>query len=265
MTNPVATLFDSIAADYDQSGVAFFGPIADRLVTALDPRPGERCLDVGCGRGAVAARLVERVGPDGEVLGVDLAPGMVEQAIRAVPAARFEVGDAMAPGAEDAGWDLVASSLVLFFLPDPVAALSAWTRRLRPGGRLGITTFGAQDDVWRAIDEVLRPWLPEADPRSNTMMQRFGSDQGVDDMLREAGLADVISTRSPLPVVFADADQWHRFSMSTGQRAAWGRVPEEERPGVRARCVAVLEQARRPGGDYEVAQDVRVTTGRRPG
>lgn len=264
MSNPVATLFDLVSADYDQSGVAFFGPIADRLVTALDPREGERCLDVGCGRGAVATRLVERVGPGGEVLGVDLAPGMVEQAASAVPGARFEVGDAMAPGQVDAGWDLVASSLVLFFLPDPVAALTAWTQRLRPGGRLGITTFGAQDDVWRAVDEVLRPWLPEADPRSNTMMQRFGSDQGVDDMLHEAGLADVVSTRSPLPVVFADADQWHRFSLSTGQRAAWARVPEEERPDVRARCVEQLEGARRPDGCYEVAQDVRVTTASRP-
>lgn len=265
MTNPVAALFDLVSPDYDRSGVAFFGPIADRLVTALDPQEGERCLDVGCGRGAVAARLLERVGADGEVLGVDLAPGMVQQAARAVPGARFEVGDARDPGPADAGWDLVAGSAVIFFLDDPVAALTAWAQRLRPGGRLGVTTFGPQDDVWRAVDEVLRPWLPEADPRSSTMMARFRTDAGVEDMLREAGLAEVVSTRAPLPVVFADADQWFRFSTSTGQRMAWERMPEEQRPEARARCEELLEQARRPDGSYEVAQEVRVTTGRRPG
>jgi len=51
--SPVAALFDAVADDYDQTGIDFFGPIATGLVAELDPRPGESCGGLGCGRGAV--------------------------------------------------------------------------------------------------------------------------------------------------------------------------------------------------------------------
>jgi ubiquinone/menaquinone biosynthesis C-methylase UbiE len=266
MTNPVAALFDMVAPDYDQSGVAFFGPIAERLVEALDPRPGERCLDVGCGRGAVTRRLAEAVGPTGEVQGIDLSSEMVRLAtdeLAGLPQASAAVGDALAPPGD--GWDLLASGLVLFFLPDPVSALRVWHDRLRPGGRVGVTTFGATDETWTAVDEVLKPYLTAQDPRSAEAMARFGTDEGVETMLRDAGFTDVATSRAPLPVLFADTDQWYAFSLSTGQRRAWAALPEDQRPAVRARCAELLGAARRTDGVIEVRQDVRVTTGRRPG
>jgi trans-aconitate methyltransferase len=258
----VARLFDALAPDYDQSGVAFFGPIAQLLVDALAPAPGERCLDVGCGRGAVSRLLLDRVGPTGDVLGVDLSRAMVDHATRDVPGARFQVADASVP--PTGPWDVVASGLVLFFLPDPVAALRAWYGELRPGGRAGVTTFGPQDPVWASVDEVLQPYLPTLDPRSKEAMARFRTTEGVEQMLRDAGFADVATTTTELPVVFGDADQWWAFSVSTGQRRAWDAVPEGERAAVRARCVERLEGARQPDGSYRTSQQVRVTTGVRP-
>ena len=74
----VAALFDSLAADYDQSGVAFFQPIAEQLVALMVVRSGEQALDIGCGRGAATLRLAEAVGAEGSVTAVDLAPAMVE-------------------------------------------------------------------------------------------------------------------------------------------------------------------------------------------
>ena len=58
--SPVAALFDTVADDYDQTGIDFFEPIAAGLVAALDPQPGEPCVDLGCGRGAVTLGLAER-------------------------------------------------------------------------------------------------------------------------------------------------------------------------------------------------------------
>lgn len=261
-TAGIGQIFNSLAAEYDQTGVPFFGPIAGQLVAELAPQEGERCLDVGCGRGAVSRLLTERVGQRGEVLGIDVSSEMVRLAAQDVPGARFEVGDAVAPGPADAGWDLIASSLVLFFLADPVAALAAWRSRLRRRGRLGITTFGAQDPTIAAVDELLKPFLHAHDHRPADVREQFGSDEAVDGMLKAAGYVDVRSERRSLPIVFADADQWFAFSMSTGQRRAWAAVPEGERPAVRARCEALLEAGRRPDGAIEVSQDVRVTTGR---
>ena len=143
----IAGVFDRAAATYDRVGVELFGPVAERLVAELDPRPGERVLDVGCGRGAVLLRAAVRVGPGGAVDGVDLAPQMVEAARAEARAAGLDVdvrvGDAMAPGPGRGPYDVVASSLVLFFLPDPAAALRAWRELLVDGGRLGVTTSAA--------------------------------------------------------------------------------------------------------------------------
>lgn len=74
----MAALFGSVAGTYDAVGVDLFQPVAAGLVDALDPRPGERALDVGCGRGAVLLRLGRAVGAGGSVTGIDLSPRMVE-------------------------------------------------------------------------------------------------------------------------------------------------------------------------------------------
>src|SRR2546427_3969376 len=112
----VAALFDRLAADYDALGVEFFKPIAAGLVNELAPEPGERAVDVGCGRGAVLFQLAARLGPTGRAVGVDVSPRMVEaaaaDAARAEIAVEVQVGDAMAPDVPAASFDLVASSLV---------------------------------------------------------------------------------------------------------------------------------------------------------
>ena len=126
-TARVAGLFDALSATYDAVGVDFFAPIADGLLAAMPPRPGERWLDVGCGRGAVALPAARAVGTTGHVTGIDISSGMVEQARRlaaeqGISNVDVAVGDARDPQV-DGPFDAVASSLVLFFLPDPAAAL----------------------------------------------------------------------------------------------------------------------------------------------
>ena len=79
MPNPprVADVFDALAPTYDQTGMPFFRPVGARLVELVAPRPGERALDIGCGRGAVTVPLAGAVGADGSVLAVDVSPNMV--------------------------------------------------------------------------------------------------------------------------------------------------------------------------------------------
>lgn len=98
----LAAVFDRAAASYENVGVPWFTPLARRLVDEIGPQPGERALDIGCGRGAALFPLADAVGPTGRVTGIDLAPGMVaatgaEARERGLTNVELHVMDASAP------------------------------------------------------------------------------------------------------------------------------------------------------------------------
>ena len=268
--SPVAALFDTVADEYDQTGIDFFAPIADGLVAELDPQPGETCVDLGCGRGAVTLGLAERVLPEGSVVGLDVSSGMLAHARQLLDARSLDVDlrvvDAAVPDLPPGAADVVASSLVLFFLEDPAAALARWVGLLAPGGRIGIATFGDQDPVWEAVDKEFGPWVPPMmrDPRVVGPDSPFSSDAGMEQLLRDAGATEVRTGGFRLEVRFGDVAGWQRFSRSTGQRAVWARIPPDEVPGVVARAGEHLEDARDDDGKVVVWQDIRYTLGVAP-
>lgn len=267
----MAAVFDRAAPTYDSVGVPWFTPIAAHLVDELAPAPGERVLDVGSGRGAATFPLAEAVGPGGRVTAIDLAAGMVE-ALRADAESRglsqigVELMDAVAPQLPPASFDVLASSLVLFFMPDPAAALANWHDLLAPGGRIGISTFGRQDPAWVAVDDVFTSYLPPQlmDARTSGRTGPFGSDEGVESLFRAAGCTQVRTTHRSVPVVFADAAQWQEWTWSHGQRSHWEAVPVDARDDVLAEAARTLEAARDASGTITFRQEVRYTLGRRP-
>ncbi len=267
----IAGLFDRVADTYDAVGVDWFGPIAAGLVEELSPAPGERALDVGCGKGAALLPLARSVGATGAVTGVDLAPRMVQAAREASRAAGLGhvavlVGDAVDLPVPEASFDVVASSLVLFFMPEPAAALAGWVRALRPGGRIGIATFADTDPVWQQVDRLFEPYLPQRmlDARTSGRSGPFAEDASMERLLGEAGCTDVRTARRTVVAEMRDAEHWHAFSWSHGQRAMWECVPDEERAAVRASATELLGAAARPDGGIGLRQEVRYTLGTRP-
>jgi ubiquinone/menaquinone biosynthesis C-methylase UbiE len=267
----LSRLFDDLADSYDEVGVEFFGPIARGLVDALAPAPGERVADLGCGKGAFLLPAARAVGTRGRAVGLDVSPAMVAAtsgaaASESLTQVEVRVGDAQSPDLPASAFDVLGASLVLFFLPDPRAALTAWRSALAPGGRVGVSTFGPQDEVWRAVDDVFTPYLPPPmlDARTSGTRGPFASDSGMEHLMADAGFTDVRTVVTDLPVHFADADHWQAFSMSTGQRAMWRAVPEAEHAAVRAEAERRLAAAAHPAGGITVHQQVRYTLGIRP-
>ncbi|MFD6067573.1 MULTISPECIES: DUF2203 family protein [Amycolatopsis] len=134
-----AGLFDGIAARYDED--PFHGLVADALVDGLGCTAPERVLDVATGTG-VAAFAALRLEP-GEVLAIDISPGMIAQAEAKAathdPGKRitWQVASAVPSPVEDEGADAVLCASSLHFLGS--AALRDWLRALRPGGRVGFS------------------------------------------------------------------------------------------------------------------------------
>jgi ubiquinone/menaquinone biosynthesis C-methylase UbiE len=133
--------FDRMAEVYDAWVHPFSTPIFDEAVHEIQAwlRPDARVLDAGCGGGRELMR-VARLVPRGEVVGVDLAAGMVTAAWRAARAAgldhtAFVQADVCdLPAAFGGAFDLVYNSLAHHHYPDPPAAAAGILRALRPGG-----------------------------------------------------------------------------------------------------------------------------------
>jgi hypothetical protein len=129
-----------------------------------------------------------------------------------------------------------------------------------------VATFGPVDPRWEHLDEVFAPHLPPQmrDARTTGKVGPFGSDAGMEALVGGAGFDDVRTVSAELPVRFADAEQWHAFTWSVGQRAMWLAVPEERRADVRAEAERRIASYADADGSVTFTQGVRYTLASRP-
>lgn len=130
---------------------------SEAVMPSLDIRSADRILDVGCGFGDTAIDLANRVGPEGQVLGVDCCKAFLDIARHNAehsftPNVWFENRDAER-GLEEAGFDFVFARFGTMFFTNPVAGLRSMRRALKPGGRMAHI-------VWRRRED--NPWLTAA-------------------------------------------------------------------------------------------------------
>jgi ubiquinone/menaquinone biosynthesis C-methylase UbiE len=147
---PLRTMFDGLAPTWETR----IGPHhlwALDLALADVASPG-RILDLGTGTGVVALALAERY-PAAEIVGIDVSPGMIEEARRKLPSelggrVRFEVGDAAALECSDGEFELVVlSNMIPFF--DELARVVA------PRGSLVLSfSKGAETPIYVAPERL---------------------------------------------------------------------------------------------------------------
>jgi len=216
MTDPhapgdsVARLYDRWSAHLGAYGIVerLSRPLRRDAVAALDLAPGDRVLDVGCGPGVNFELLREAVGPGGEVVGVDLSPGMVAAArdrARRNDWGNVSVvrGDVTALGVVDGSVDSALATLVLSTVPDGVAASARVRDALVPGGRLAVLdgrlpregAVGVLRSVLAPLYRRVAAFRPDADPLA-ALRESFPAVEVVEtydaglSFLAVAGVAD---------------------------------------------------------------------------
>lgn len=155
----IRRFYDRLSGVYDLLAARFETPLITRALAALDARPGERLLEIGCGTGHALAALAEAVGPSGTVVGVDLSEHMLHRTAgllerrRSPDATALVCGDAVSLPLAD-GWAdkiLMTFTLELFDTPEIPVVLGECLRILRPGGRLAVASLSRPANRWRSV------------------------------------------------------------------------------------------------------------------
>lgn len=267
----IAHTFDLVADAFGQSGDGFFTGLGGTLAAAAGLRPGDRVLDLGCGRGAVLFAAAAAIGPDGYAAGIDLSPGMVRAATadaarRGLRNVAIRVGDAEDPGYPARSFEAVLAGLMMFITPDPDAVLTSVRRVLVPGGRFAMTTFGPAEPGWAAaLNAALAFRRPAPTDRPGSAKDgsaegddakggalkggngRFDTLPGIAETLDHAGFTGVRTAELEHVATIADAEQWWASVWASGRRAALERIPEAHREQARQAAFKVVEELRVDG------------------
>lgn len=118
---------------------AHFGETSERLLDDLALHPNDRVVELGCGPGGLSRRILQRLGKDGKLVGVDASEGLLTQARTFLADARFEptLADITTLGSWLNGADVVVGRAVLHHVPMAEFLLGRLRAALKPGTRVG--------------------------------------------------------------------------------------------------------------------------------
>ncbi len=195
--------------------------VALQFLGWLTVQEGREWLDVGCGTGALSSAILKGHNPK-NLIGVDSSQDFVALAAERVAdrRAEFRVGDAQALPLDDASRDVVASALMLNFVPDKQSALAEMMRVVRPGG---IVAFYVWDYPGGGVEFMSAFWSAAIalDPDAAEFAEdaRFSecTADGLAGLASRAGLERVEAMAIEVPTIFESfEDYWRPVTLGAG-------------------------------------------------
>ena len=234
---------------------ALFEPLTALALDAAAPVSGEHVIDIGCGCGATVLALADRIGPAGQVLGLDISEPMSSRARERIAAAgltnaRVVVSDAAVHAFPRDGADLLFSRFGVMFFADPVAAFANLHKAMRSGGRLLCAVWRPlADNSWFRVPleaaSAMLPPQPPADPEAPGPFA-FADQDRTRGIFEKAGWHDVTLTRYDVPMRVAATGQIDQAAEFATRVGALARILADEGPESSARVRLAVAEALRP-------------------
>jgi len=247
-------------------------PLNERLVELARVAKGSNVLDVATGIGEPALTAARRAGPEGRVLGVDLAPRMLALARERAREARlsnveFREMDAEKLALEPASFDAAVSRWCLMLLMDPLAALHGIRRALKPGARAAFAVWGVAERVpFIAIPmQVARRELGIDAPHPGTPGPlALGKPGDLEALLERAGFADLELEIVRVTMDFASPAEHREFlaDQSSSLKKALAEHGEEARERTWRAIERETRASARADGSLCFVNEVRCVAGR---
>ena len=211
-------VFTRSASNYGR--IRYFPIFGEWLVETAQIPEGAKVLDVACGRGAVLFPAAERVGQSGYVTGIDLAEGMARETEMEIQRRGLTQAEARQMDAEnltfpDSSFDFVLCGFSLQFFPHLEQALSGFRRVLKPGGRIGVTTWGGDDERWNWYADLRNMYGAVVKLGS----QSFDKLEEIQSWFSRVGFVDIQINSKELDMVYLDEDEWWNVEWSISARA----------------------------------------------
>jgi SAM-dependent methyltransferase len=237
--------------------LAVFG---QATIQAAAPARGEQVMDVGCGAGASALALAERVGPGGHVLGIDISTPLIQRATERAPIdapVAFQLADASRAALPQAQFDLLFSRFGVMFFEDPATAFAHMRGALKPDGRLAFVCWraAAENDWGRLPLGAIRDLVPlpaPPDPDAPGPFS-FADPERIMGVLTAAGFADIAIVAFDHAIPFGQGDT-REAALDDALDMAFqvgplSRVLADQSEDVRAQASAAVRAAyaQRPG------------------
>lgn len=248
-------------------------PLGQRAMDAGAPKAGEQVLDIGCGCGQTSLELAQRVGPSGQVLGVDISEPMLEVARRrggeaGLANVSFLAADAQTRAFPPGGFDLAFSRFGVMFFDDPTAAFRNIAAALRPDGRLAFVCWRPlAENPWmgapmQAALSLLPPMPPPADPTAPGPFA-FADPERLRGILAAAGLVDIDIAPHDQMIGGNDLEETVAMSLRVGPLGAVLRENPELKDGVVGAIREALARHVTPQG-VMLASATWIVTAKRP-